>query len=81
MSTYTLEQVLDPQAYYLQLLKKIDDAILSIVSGGFSSYSIEGRSYTSLNLSELQAYRDEIYSKVLETDSGASPITQAFIGE
>jgi hypothetical protein len=81
MSTYTLEQVLDPQAYYLQLLKTIDDAILGLISGGFNSYSIEGRTFTALNLNDLKEFREEIYGKVLETAYGATPTTQAWIGE
>ena len=80
-TTYTLEQVLDPQAYYLQLLKTIDDAIMGLISGGFSSYTIEGRSFTALSLVDLREYRIEIYNKLLAVTYGGSCTTQAWIGE
>jgi len=61
-----------------ELLAVYDEAILALVRGGASSYSIGGRTVTKLNLRDLEKRRDELALQV-ERESGGGIFRKATI--
>lgn len=53
-----------------EMLDAVQNALLALVSGSVSSYSIAGRSFTYHNLSELQRLESYYQSQVAATRNG-----------
>lgn len=53
-----------------EMLEAVQNALFALISGGVSSYSIAGRSFTKHNLSELQRLESHYQSQVASTRNG-----------
>lgn len=58
----------------------IEPALAAIISGGVTSYSIAGRSFTKHNLSELQRLYDFWYSRAISSKGGITTIADMRTG-
>jgi hypothetical protein len=59
-----------------QLLDEINAALFALITGGASSYSIQGRTVTKLDLAALLDARDRL-TRELERQNGAGIFTLA----
>lgn len=54
-----------------QLLAAAEDALLALLNGSVQSYSINGRTYNALNLTELRKTVNELRARVARASRGA----------
>ena len=54
-----------------ELLDAVNTAILDLITGKVSSTSVNGRSYTKLDLGELRQMRGELQKETRSSSSGA----------
>jgi hypothetical protein len=59
-----------------QLLNEVNEALSALITGGASSYSIQGRTVTKLDVNALLEARDRL-TRELERQSGAGIFTVA----
>ena len=64
-----------------QLLTVTLNAIYALTSGRVSSYSLNGRSYTMLNLKDLCASRDQLQNEAKAVDGSSQDFTLVAFGK
>ncbi len=53
-----------------EMLEAVQNALFALISGGVSSYSIAGRSFTKHNISELQRLESHYSAQVSSSRNG-----------